>query len=187
MALRSPILRRPTAARSCALSAFLVAALLAPAFATAQEQKQDPPECREFSWSLAREQAWFAAQDLPTIESGANVASGAFLVKLRPMADVAYAQPPERQPRTPAAYGAAIKLAAPAKPGLYQVTQSDDAWVDVVQGGARLKSAAHTGKKGCPGLRKSLRFEIKAESLIVQISGAATDRLGLALAPVVEH
>lgn len=177
-------LRRPTALRSRVAIAVVAAALLAPTFAAAQEAA----ECQDFAWSLTRERAWFGAQNLPVIESGGNApASGAAILNLRPMADVVYAQPPERQPKTPGAFGAILAVAAPGKPGLYQVTLSDGAWVDVVQDGARLKTAAHTGKKGCPGLRKSLRFEVKAAPLTIQISGASVDRLSLAIAPADER
>jgi hypothetical protein len=175
---------RPLAMRFCAIGFVVAAASLAQAPAGAQERD----ECREFAWSLAREQAWFATRDLPAIESGGKAAAGrALVVKLRPMAEVAFAAAPERAAKTPDAFGAIVFVGAPGKPGLYQVTLSEEAWVDVVQGGQRLKSAAFTGRKGCPGLRKSVRFELKAEPLTLQISGATVDHINLALAPADER
>ncbi|HMK91134.1 MAG TPA: hypothetical protein VK446_16065 [Methylocystis sp.] len=146
---------------------------------------QAPPDCQSFDWPLEREGAWFAAPNLPTIESGGQASTnGAVAIRLRPNDEVGFATPPERAPKAPGSFGAKLDVAAPAKPGLYQITLSDDAWIDVVQGGARLKSAAFTGRKACPGLRKSVRFELKGTPFTIQVSGAATDRLKLAVGPV---
>jgi hypothetical protein len=175
---------RPRAMRLRALGSVVAATMAAQAPAAAQEGGA----CHDFAWSLTREQDWFAARDLPAIESGGSAAAGrALVVKLRPVAEVAFAAAPERAPKTPDALGAAVVVDAPGKPGLYQVTLSEEAWIDVVQGGRRLESAAFTGRKGCPGLRKSVRFELRAEPLTLQISGATVDRVTFALAPANER
>lgn len=146
---------------------------------------QPAQDCQSFAWPLERERAWFSAPNLPAVASGAKAELRALALKLRPMAEVEFAETPERAPRSPATFGATIDMAAP-KPGLYQITLSDEAWIDVVQAGARLKSSAHSSSKGCSGLRKSVRFELGPEPFVVQISGASVDRLNLAIAPADE-
>lgn len=51
----------------------------------------------------------------------------------------------------------------------------------MIQNGAYLQAKEHTGKRDCPGLRKSVRFEVKQESLILQISGAGKPAIGIAI------
>jgi hypothetical protein len=42
-------------------------------------------------------------------------------------------------------------------------------------------STAHTGDTNCPGLRKSVRFTLTALPLTLEISGAASDRIAVAV------
>ena len=67
--------------------------------------------------------------------------------------------------------------------GLYQITLSDDAWIDVLQGQARLKSVAFTGQRDCPGARKSVRFDVGSAAVTIQISNAPAAAINLAIAP----
>ena len=67
--------------------------------------------------------------------------------------------------------------------GLYQITLSDEAWVDVVQNGARVKSSDFSGQKACPGVRKSVRFDLAAGPATLQISNAESAKINLAIAP----
>ena len=159
---------------------FLAFLAAAPAAACADEA----PACREFAWPLARELAWLSDSKLSSVESGAAVAAnGAESVKLRPMADVAFVLPPERSPKNPNSFGAVVRIEQPGKAGVYQITLSQEAWVDVVQRDARLKAVAFSGKQGCAGMRKSVRFDLAAAPFVIQISGSPVDRLNLAVAP----
>jgi hypothetical protein len=143
---------------------------------------QDNTSCDKFKWSIARERALFAAGPKPAAD-GATVAVGeAYAVALAPSASVAYSLPPERAPKT-GTFGAALKLAALDKPGLYQVTLSDEAWLDVVQGGAEVKSTGFSGQKDCPGVRKTVRFDLQAGPATIQLSNAAGPTLNVALEP----
>jgi len=169
---------------SVAVFAFLAAAL----FSLAPARAAEPSPCAKFAWPLAKEQGWFAAQDLRMIESGARTdPNGAVAVKLRPFSEVAFAKQPERHPKTPESFGATIEVAAPSQAGRYQITLSDEAWIDVLQGGAFLKSAAFSGRKGCPLARKSVRFDIGPAPFTVQISGAPIDHINLAISPAEDH
>jgi hypothetical protein len=138
--------------------------------------------CDKFKWSIARERALFAAGAKPAA-SGATIAPGeGYAVALAPSASVAFSVPPERAPK-PGGFGAALKLDAIDKPGSYQITLSDEAWLDVVQGGALVKSAGFSGQKDCPGARKSVRFDLQAGPATIQISNAASGALNLAIEP----
>ena len=97
-------------------------------------------------------------------------------------ASVAFVLPPERAPK-PGTFGAALKLDRVDKPGGYQITLSDEAWLDVVQAGARVKSTGFSGQKDCPGVRKSVRFDLQAGPATIQVSNAGTNALNLALEP----
>ncbi len=155
----------------------LAAGLLAGAPARAEE-----PACGAFAWPLARELALLSAADLPAVKSGGAAPAGsAVAVTLQPMALVAFAIAPERTPKSPASYGAVVNINNPGKAGLYQITLSEEAWVDVVQGDARVHSAAFSSKPGCPGMRKSVRFNLASAPFVVQISGSPVERLNIAV------
>lgn len=83
----------------------------------------------------------------------------------------------ERKPKAPYWFGGIIQLPAIAKPGLYQVTLSDEAWIDVVQNGPYARSIGSTGRSDCPGLRKSVRFELDAGPIVVQLSGVMAEKI----------
>ena len=67
--------------------------------------------------------------------------------------------------------------------GTYSISVSDAAWLDVVENDHFLKAKAHSGAQGCQGIRKVLQFELRGDPLIVQISGAPTPRLNVAILP----
>jgi hypothetical protein len=142
---------------------------------------QDSTGCEKFKWSVARERALFAAGPKPAA-SGATIAAGAaYAVALAPSQSVVFAAAPERAPK-PGTFGATLSVAID-KPGAYQVTMSDEAWLDVVQAGAEVKSSAFSGQKDCPGVRKSVRFDLAAGPATVQISNAAAAAINVALEP----
>lgn len=144
----------------------------------------EEPACASFAWPLTRELALLDAKSLRSVELGATIRFGEGVgVALRPMADVAFAAPPERLPKIPASFAALLRVEAPAKAALYQVTLSEEAWIDVVQDGARLRAGAFSGKTGCPGMRKTVRFDLSASPAVVQISGAAADRINVVVTP----
>ena len=66
--------------------------------------------------------------------------------------------------------------------GRYQITLSDEAWVDALQNKRRLPMLASTSRGECPAVRQSLQFEVESEPLTLQIGGAAVRRLNIAVA-----
>jgi hypothetical protein len=130
---------------------------------------------------VARERGWFA-NPAPVDSGAALIAGRGYGVALRPVDSLLFRLPPERASK-PGAFGATLDVADVGAPGLYQITLSDDAWIDVVQGEARQQSVAFTGQKDCPGARKSVRFSLKAGGLTIQISNAPAATINVAIAP----
>ena len=164
-------------ARKLGLAIVLVLTLGLCAEAGAQENNA----CGLFKWSIARERGWFANAE--PAASGATVAiERGYAVAMRATDAVAFPLPPERAPK-PGSLAATLLVANIDKPGLYQVTLSDEAWLDVVQGDALVKSTGFSGQKDCPGVRKTVRFDLKQGPATLQISNSAAQTLDVAVAP----
>ena len=102
---------------------------------------------------------------------------------LQPLASAKLPLEPERRPKTTPALAGFVRFAAAGASGLYKVSLSEGAWIDVVQDGKRLKPTAFTGATDCPNIRKSVKFEIGAAPFVVQVSGAPSDHIGVVLTP----
>lgn len=138
----------------------------------------DDASCAAFKWPVAREQALFAAA--PAAQSGADLSVGeAADVALAPVDTISFTVPPERAPAA-GTFGATASVAVPPE-GELQISLSDEAWVDVVQDGRAVKSAAFSRMKTCPGIRKSVRFKLAAGPATVQFSGAKKETLKVAV------
>lgn len=144
-------------------------------------QAQDKNNCDQFKWSIARERGWFATGAKPAASGASVVAEQGYAVTLLPADAVKFRVAPERAPKA-GSYGAALSVDI-GKPGLYQITLSDEAWLDVVQGDAEVKSTTFSGQKDCPGVRKTVRFDLKAGPTVVQVSNATVQSINVALAP----
>lgn len=143
--------------------------------------------CGKFAWPVMQEREAIAALSGPALASGASQEAGwgrAFKLLLRASADAEFAMPPERKPRIENWRGGMVRLPAPPQAGVYQVTLSEDAWIDVVQNGGYARSIGSTGRSDCPGLRKSIRFDVAANPMVLQISGASTEVISIVVSPV---
>ena len=161
----------------CSLAATVLIALMAPASAAEDG-------CGKFAWPLAREQALFASADKPTIKAGETLTAipkTAFVLQLKSSAEAAFAMSPERKPKLEHWFGGAIQLPAFEKPGIYQVTLSDEAWIDVVQDDRYARALGSTGRSDCPGLRKSVRLDLSASPFVLQLSGVSSDEIVVAI------
>ena len=157
----------------------LVALLLAaPAFA------QEPVGCDKFKWPLDRERTMLAN---PTaVASGSDVQqplAGAIALTLVPFAEANLPVAPERAPKSSDSYAGFVRLAGLPKSGTYRITLSQAAWIDVIQGGAALRAAAHSGAAGCEGLRKSVKFELGPGPTIIELSGTTARAVALVVTP----
>lgn len=143
--------------------------------------------CEKFAWSLSRERAAFAAADKATVAVGETLAvlpAGALLIRLQPGAQASFEMPPERKPRSEQWHGGMMRLPALAKPGIYQITLSEDAWIDVIQNGRYARSVGSTGRSDCPGVRKSVRLDLDASPVVLQVSGVAPDTIAITIGAV---
>ncbi len=162
------------------LVAIALIALLGPA-------KAADDGCEKFAWSLARERAAFAATGKTTIAAGETLSAlpaGALVIRLQPATQASFEMPPERKPRTEQWHGGMVRLPALAKAGIYQITLSDDAWVDVIQNGRYARSVGSTGRGDCPGVRKSVRLDLDARPVVLQVSGVAPDAITITIGAV---
>ncbi len=140
--------------------------------------------CEKFAWPLARERAMLAAADRPALSSGAGIAAwpeGAVQLNLIQGPDPAFALVPERPMRDVRLYSGTIRYAAPAKAGIYQVTVSDDGWIDLVQDGRYARAVGSSGRRDCPGLRKSVRVELSASPFVFQISNVEASTVSVVM------
>jgi hypothetical protein len=151
-----------------------------------QEPKQEPVGCDKFKWSLDKERATLTGTDLPKVASGASVMwpiPWATIVRLAPFADAKLPVAPERAPKSPTSFAGFVQVGAPAKAGTYKITLSSEGWIDVVQDSHAVKSSAFSGATGCEGVRKSVKFELAAQPLTIELSGVPSDSIGIAVSP----
>ena len=97
-------------------------------------------------------------------------------------ADAKLPTPPERAPKDGTFAGFTSIKTAP-KAGLYTVSLSSGGWVDVVQDGHFLKPKAFSGATDCDGIRKTMKYELSASPLVVQISGTKENSISVAILP----
>jgi len=143
--------------------------------------------CEKFAWSLARDRAAFAATGKTVIAAGETLAAlpaGALVIRLQQGAQASFEMPPERKPRMEQWHGGMVRFPALAKSGIYQITLSDDAWIDVIQNGRYARSVGSTGRSDCPGVRKSVRLDLDASPVVLQVSGVSPDAITIAIGAV---
>jgi hypothetical protein len=164
-------------------AALLVAlALLGAAPAWAAEE---PSGCDKFKWNIDHERAALTAPDRVKLTSGGELAalpSTGMTIALRPPAEAKLPTPPERAPKEGTFAGFA-SFKNPPKAGLYTVSLSAGGWVDVMQDGHFLKPKAFSGATDCEGIRKTMKYELSAGPLLLQISGTKEDSISIAILP----
>ena len=150
--------------------------------AAAQVPHGNAAACDGFPWPVSNERAWFAAEDLTHSASGARLSriDGAVELTLEPSAKVQFFLPPQETPR-PDSYSGEITFFGVPRPGLYQVSISRNASIDVFENGKRLAAVASRHAPNCRDVRRSERFALAPGDLVlVQISGARTPSIKVA-------
>jgi len=104
-------------------------------------------------------------------------------IELQPQVTVDYELAPGGEPKSDDSFGGILTISNVAQAGAYQVTASEEAWIDAIQNGKALVSTAQTGKKDCPDVRKSVRFDLNAGPLTIQVSSALASQIKLAILP----
>jgi hypothetical protein len=145
---------------------------------------EEPSGCDKFKWPIEHERAALTAPDRVKLASGAELAipaTGMTFALVAP-AEAKLPSPPERAPKDGTFAGFA-RFKAPAKAGLYTVSLSAGAWIDLVQDGHDLKPKGFSGATDCDGIRKTMKYEISAAPFVLQISGARDNALSVAILP----
>lgn len=142
--------------------------------------------CESFAWSVATERQWLTSADSETLASGAKISAPpnkAISLSLLPMDKVSFPVAPTSRRKNDSGdrYGGFVTFDGVGDPGIYQVSLPMAGWVDVVQDGKAIKSAAHSGKMDCDGVRKTVRFAIGPGPVTVEISGIQQDSIKFAI------
>ncbi len=180
------LLRSIRPAKGCvtALAIFAIAAGMIAGTAEAR----DDAACEQFDWPIKRELAFFRDADLEMVFSGATLGSvpdKGLAVALQPQVTVEFiAAPPGGETQSESAFGGLFFVKSVPQAGTYQVTLSGDVWVDLIQDGKALPLVAETVNRNCSEARKSMRFRLEPGQLTVQVSGASTNVIKLAIVPV---
>ena len=158
----------------------LLFALAAPALAA-----EEPSGCDKFKWPIDRERAALTAPDRIKLASGNELAaipsSGITLALVTP-GDAKLPRLPERAPKA-GTFAGFTSFKDPPKAGIYTISLSAGAWVDVIQDGHLLKPKAFSGATDCEGIRKTMKYELAASPFILQISGAKDAQISVAILP----
>lgn len=144
----------------------------------------EPSGCDKFKWPIERDRAALTAPDRARLASGseqAAVPSSAITLGLVAPQAAKLPTPPERAPKDGTFAGfTSIKA---VKAGLYTISLSAGAWVDLVQDGHFLKPVAFSGATDCDGIRKTMKYELAGEPFVLQISGAKDHSLSISILP----
>ena len=145
---------------------------------------EEPSGCDKFKWPIERERAALTAPDRAKLASGSEQAalpSSAITLALVAPQDAKLPSPPERAPKD-GTFAGFTGIKAP-KAGLYTISLSSGAWVDVVQDGHFLKPVAFSGATDCDGIRKTMKYELSDKPFVLQVSGARDNSLSIAILP----
>jgi hypothetical protein len=146
---------------------------------------EEPSGCDKFKWPIDHERAVLTAPDRMKLNSGSDVAAmlstGITLALVAP-GDAKLPMPPERAAKDGTLAGFANFKGAP-KAGLYTISLSSGAWVDVVQDGHFLKPKAFSGATDCDGIRKTVKYELAAQPFVLQVSGTRENAISIAILP----
>src|ERR1700692_2119774 len=146
---------------------------------------EEPSGCDKFKWNIDHERAALTAPDRVKLASGGEVAalpSTGMTLGLSAPADAKLPTPRERAPKE-GTFAGFTSFKAPPKAGIYTVSLSAGAWVDLVQDGHALKPKAFSGATDCDGIRKTMKYEISASPFVLQITNVKEDAVSVAILP----
>jgi len=146
---------------------------------------EEPSGCDKFKWNIDHERAALTAPDRMKLVSGGELTalpSTGMTLDLSPPAEAKLPTPPERAPKE-GTFAGFTSFKHPPKAGIYTVSLSAGAWVDVVQDGHPLKPKAFSGATDCDGIRKTMKYEISASPFVLQVSGTKENSISIAILP----
>jgi hypothetical protein len=147
-------------------------------------QAEEPHGCDKFQWPIVHEQDALNAPGVAKLAAGGTLTvDTAASLNLAPLAQARLIMPPERTPTQTASFAGIVELDTPRKEGVYKVTISTEGWIDVIQGGEYIKPTAFTGAMDCPGIRKSVKFPLRAKPVTIQLSNVRGPLISLIVTP----
>ena len=144
----------------------------------------EPVGCDKFKWPLDSERALLATP--APAKSGDTLRASlvhAVDITLVPFATAKLPLAPQHAPKAAESFAGFVHIGAPPKAGVYRITLAQAAWIDVVQDGREVASSAFSGALGCRGVRKSVKFQLKSEPFIIQVSGTTAHSVTLVVTP----
>ncbi len=153
-----------------------------------QAWAQEPIGCDKFKWDVTRERAALAQANTPKVAPGGDLTATlpqTVVLDLQPPADAKLPSPPERAPKPGSFAGFATVKNIPAS-GVYSISLSAAAWIDVLQNGNFLKPKAFSGVTGCDGIRKTVKFDLVAGPAIIQVSSVSEPTIKIVIMTVTE-
>ena len=153
--------------------------------ATQVRAAEEPSGCDKFKWNIDHERAALTASDRAKLTSGSEetaIPSTGMILSLVKPADAKLPTPPQRAPKDGTFAGFTSFKTAP-KAGVYTVSLSSGAWVDISQDGHLLKPKAFSGATDCEGIRKTMKYELSASPFVLQVSGAKDNSISIAILP----
>ncbi|MEY9880387.1 hypothetical protein [Bradyrhizobium sp. USDA 329] len=145
---------------------------------------EEPSGCDKFKWPIERERAALTAPDRTRLASGSEQAalpSSAITLELVVPSEARLPTTPERASKDGTFAG--FTSVKSAKAGLYTISLSTGAWVDVVQDGHALTPVAFSGATDCEGIRKTMKYQLSAQPFVLQVSGAKDNSVSIAILP----
>jgi hypothetical protein len=146
---------------------------------------EEPSGCDKFKWNIDHERAALTAPDRVKLASGAELAalpSAGMTLGLIAPAEAKLPTPPERAPKD-GTFAGFTSFKNPPKAGIYTVSLSTGAWIDLVQDGHSLKPKAFSGATDCDGIRKVVKFDISSSPFVLQVSGTKETSISIAILP----
>jgi hypothetical protein len=144
----------------------------------------EPSGCDKFKWNIDHERAVLTAPDRVKLTSGAELAAvpaTGMTVSLTAPAEAKLPTPPERAPKE-GTFAGFTSFKSP-KAGIYTISLSTGAWIDLLQDGHNLKPKAFSGATDCDGIRKTVKFELSASPFVLQVSGTKDTSISIAILP----
>jgi hypothetical protein len=146
---------------------------------------EEPSGCDKFKWNIDHERAALTTPDRVKLASGTELSalpSTGMILALATLEDARLPGPPERASKE-GTFAGFTKLVSAPKAGIYTISLSAGAWVDVMQGDHLLKPKAFSGATDCDGIRKTMKYTISASPFVLQVSGAKENSISIAILP----